>query len=185
MIPTNKLNGLEEITRTYPVNIEFDYKDLNIDNFNDKIAGQIKKHLLAAKKYYIKKYGKYSNIKDQKFEELVIQHGGKKYIDNFKQNYYNKSLADFALNKQELLKIVETDDGFVQMMEPIFNKPYSPFGRAHFYAPVKKIGNSYIDTFWFNIIIIWLTTLIAYIILIYDLLKKLMDYIESLKLRKG
>ncbi|NOZ46624.1 MAG: ATP-binding cassette domain-containing protein [Chlorobi bacterium] len=177
-------NGFKEIAQTYHAENKINLKNINPEKFDEKQAIELKKYLMAAKKFYIHEYGKYSNIKDEKFEKLIKELKSKEKIDKLKQDYYNKSLASFVLNKQELLKIKETKDGFVQLMEPIFHIPESPFGRAHFYAPVKKIGNYYINTFWFNIIFIWITTFLLYLILLFDILKKSISLLESIKFRK-
>ena len=56
--------------------------------------------------------------------------------------------------------------------------PTSSFGRAQFYAPVKKIGDWEIDTFYFNLIFIWVLTGIAYILLYFDALRKSLRWIS-------
>ena len=56
--------------------------------------------------------------------------------------------------------------------------PNSSFGRAHFYAPVKKIGSLHIDTFYFNLIFIWIITIIAYFLLYFDTLRKTLKWIS-------
>jgi len=101
-----------------------------------------------------------------------------------KQNYHNQNLADLVLNKKELNKIIETDDRFVQAFEPIYKEPESNYGRAHFYAPVKIVLGYSIDTFWFNIMVIWLTSLFMYVTLLTDALKKLLDKLENIKIFK-
>ena len=50
--------------------------------------------------------------------------------------------------------------------------PTSAAGRAHFYAPVKIIGNRSFDTLWFNILVIWIFSFILYLTLYYDHDKK-------------
>ncbi len=62
--------------------------------------------------------------------------------------------------------------------------PESNIGRAHFYAPVKKINNQPVETIWFNVIFIWLTSIILYFALLADLLRKFMNYFENIKLRR-
>jgi hypothetical protein len=60
----------------------------------------------------------------------------------------------------------------------------SAYGRAHFYAPFKKIGNMEIDTWWFNMIVIWIGSIIFFLVLYYNLIRKLLEYIENLRLPK-
>ncbi len=84
-------------------------------------------------------------------------------------------LASLVLNKQEINKIHQSDKGFVQLMNPIYKTPVDKNGRAHFYASVKQIGNLQIDTFWFNIVILWLFSLLLYVLLLFDGLRKFID----------
>jgi hypothetical protein len=62
--------------------------------------------------------------------------------------------------------------------------PTCRYGRAQLYAPEKRIGNWLMDTLWFNVIIIWLMTLFLYMTLYFDLLRKVLTFIESIRLRK-
>jgi len=92
-----------------------------------------------------------------------------------KENYYNISLADLVTNKNTFQTLVEDDDRLIQLTKPIFKDPDSNYGRAHFYAPYKRLGSLEIDTFWFNTMFIWLTTILMYIALQFDWLKKLLS----------
>ena len=60
-------------------------------------------------------------------------------------------------------------------------KPSSKYGRAQFYAPYKLIGNQKIDTFWFNILVLWFVTFVLYIALYFNLLQKIVLYLENLQ----
>jgi len=62
--------------------------------------------------------------------------------------------------------------------------PVSKNGRAHFYAPVKIVGEWRIDTFWFNIAILWIMSLLLYTMLLGDLIRRMIKQIERLKYRK-
>jgi hypothetical protein len=62
--------------------------------------------------------------------------------------------------------------------------PTSRYGRAHFYAPVKKLGNLTIDTYLFNFIFIWVTTILFYLTLVFDLLRRFVNWADRVKLRK-
>ncbi|MCA1747084.1 MAG: hypothetical protein LC655_05255, partial [Bacteroidales bacterium] len=70
-------------------------------------------------------------------------------------------------------KIVESDGRLYQQSDPIFLLPEST--RAHFYAPAKLLFGKYVDTYWFNIVVIWLGSLILYVVLYYDLLRRLIE----------
>jgi hypothetical protein len=101
----------------------------------------------------------------------------------FRQTYYNDNLADLVLNKGSENKILTGRDKLIRKKDPVFMEPLSRTGRAHFYAPVKFIGNLAIDTFWFNFGVIWLMSLLLYFALLSDILRKGINFFENF--RKG
>jgi hypothetical protein len=44
---------------------------------------------------------------------------------------------------------------------------------SHFYAPFKRIGGSLLDTFWSNIIIIWIMTMMLAFTLYFNLFARI------------
>jgi hypothetical protein len=52
--------------------------------------------------------------------------------------------------------------------------------RAHFFAPRKKLLGMYLDTFWANILVIWLMSISLMVTLYFDLMKKGLDKLENL-----
>ncbi|RUT79591.1 ATP-binding cassette domain-containing protein [Ancylomarina longa] len=123
-------------------------------------------------------YNHMSEKRDQKYDSLVNQYGGKKQVINYKQKYYNAAIEQIALNRLELKKIIEYKQELIQLKDPVFQIPTSKNGRAQLYAPRKRLGNYLIDTFWFNIVIVWLTTIIFYLSLYFDVLRRLLVWIE-------
>jgi ABC-type multidrug transport system ATPase subunit len=165
---------------------DFPLKDkLSIEAFDDKVANQLKFYLSAVRKEFNKKYSKASRLKDKKFMELVETYGDKSEVDKLKQKYHNRALNDFVLNKQELNKIHEIDGRLIQLMEPVYKMPEANNGRAHFYAPYKKIFGQLVDTYWFNVIVIWLTSILLYITLLTDAFKKGITFFESINFRSN
>jgi hypothetical protein len=74
---------------------------------------------------------------------------------------------------------LEKDGKLIQQTDPVFQDPIdSNFGRAHFFAPRKKFGGIYYNTFWFNICVIWVMSLVLIITLYFDVFKKILDGME-------
>jgi ABC-type multidrug transport system ATPase subunit len=109
--------------------------------------------------------------KDSVANALVVRMGKEAFIE-LKNDFANKRLTEILLDEFNTQKSVETRGKIIQKYEPVYMKPVSGNGRAHFYAPYKKIGNTVINTLWFNIIVLWLVSLILYITLYFKLLKK-------------
>ncbi|MFH1319316.1 MAG: ATP-binding cassette domain-containing protein [Bacteroidota bacterium] len=94
----------------------------------------------------------------------------------FKDTYANDALTDLVTKKNELVRIIEVGGELVQQIDPIYLDPTRSGNiRAHFYAPRKKFFGKYFDTYWVNIIIIWLMSLLLTFTLYFNLFKKFID----------
>ena len=109
---------------------------------------------------------------------------GSDNVYKMQNDYYNKRLADIVMNKLELDKIIEADGKLIQKKDPIFMKPTSILGRAQFYTSEKNLFGYNFQTYWFNIIVIWLGTFLMYIALLFNWLKKIIKVTENLSFGK-
>jgi ABC transport system ATP-binding/permease protein len=154
---------------------------LNPLEFNDQVFEETNGYL----KYIKVRFSEISNAAGQKKDSIyskLVDSLGTEGVYQLKQKNYNKALADWVLNTNEVTKYLETDNRIVQKHEPIFMLPDHPWGRAQFYAPMKLFNGQYVKTLWFNIAVIWLFSLFLFISLQADLLRKLIDYMEGLRL---
>lgn len=128
---------------------------------------------------------KYKNLKDEAVSEreshyyALVEDIGKDGLLALKNDNHNKTLEHLLTNRDEIEKIYEAEDELIQKKDPIFITPDSNLGNAHFYAPVKVLGSVHVDTFYFNIIIIWLMTAFFYMTLYYDTLRKFIAFITN------
>ena len=103
-----------------------------------------------------------------------------------RDNYFNESLSDIVKKVFEKNKILEYKHQLVQQINPIFRDPI-PEGkfsfRSHFYAPSKHFMGKFFDTFYFNMVFIWLLSLVLYVTLYYDFLKKAIDFSGNISFR--
>ncbi|RUT78526.1 ATP-binding cassette domain-containing protein [Ancylomarina longa] len=156
-------------------------KNLNWQHFDLNVVEQTRNFLDQVKLYYLGITSESGYKKDFEYSRLVDSLG-KDGVYDFKQAYHNQGLADLVLNRTEVNKMIEVNNHLIQKKDPIFMNPDSKIGRAHFYAPVKRLGNFYIDTYWFNLAVIWLGSLFLFFTLWADVLRKMMNYFESVKL---
>ena len=98
--------------------------------------------------------------------------------------FENKRLKDILLDIDNAEKTYETKDKIIQKYEPVYMKALSKNGRAHFYAPYKSLVNREFDTYWFNLMIIWIVTLVLYIILYYNLFHKTVAFFGNISVKK-
>jgi ABC-type multidrug transport system ATPase subunit len=114
---------------------------------------------------------KYDSITNVLIKEL----GSKEAVVKLKNDNQNKKMEELLKNKTEFDAIKEENNQLVQVIDPIYKLPESHNGRAHFYAPVKNIGSFSIDTLWFNVGFIWFTSIISYLLLIFNVFRRLID----------
>jgi hypothetical protein len=117
-------------------------------------------------------------------KDSIVKITDKEELIYLRNNYYNRSLADLVLDRTTVKKTLETDTKIIQKYEPVYMRPVSKYGRAHFYAPYKQIGNLKIDTYWFNTAVLWMISIFLYIALYYKLLPKLITYLENPGMKK-
>ena len=112
---------------------------------------------------------------------------GKAGLEKRMFDYENKDLKDLVLGIMNFDQPMayETVDEIIRKYEPGYMKATSRYGRAHFFAPVKMVGNLEIKTYWFNLIVVWIVSILLYLALYYNLLRKLIDYIGNFKLNKS
>ncbi len=125
---------------------------------------------------------------EKKRDQLYSNDKGKTGLADFtrlKTDYFNKSLAKFILNEDVPERYLEKSKRIIRKYEPGFMAPTSNYGRAHFYAPFKIIGNYEIDTFWFNLIVIWAVSLLLYFALYFNILRKLVSGFEGVRTKRA
>lgn len=128
-------------------------------------------------------YSRASNNRDQAYNKLLTKYKSSDELFAFKQKYHNEAIEQVVLNKRDLNKFTEYEGELVQLKDPIFKSPEHKIGRAHFYAAEKRMGNYLIETFWFNLAFIWLTTAFFYFTLYVDFFRRFFVHAERLWLK--
>jgi len=170
----NELIKLQEDAGKPP----FEYFNrLNSDAFNPEVMESLKDYLVYINLHYVNLGKEASNSRNALYEQLIETHG-RDWVRNLKQNNHNQRLASIVQNTNELKNMYETNDEILQKKDPIFMDPLSDIGRAHFYAPYKNIKGFHMNTFSFNLIIIWMAAAILYYTLVFNILRKLLHKVD-------
>ena len=160
---------------------------LNAKDFNQDIKSALNKFLYdKIKAHYINYGNKAREGKDAVTQKLISKMGHQSFI-KMEDDYENESLKNFVENKNDLspIKCLEVDGKLIQRADPIYLDPTeSNLGSAHFYAPNKRLINHLIPTFWFNISVIWLMSLILMIMLYFEVFKKILDFFGNINFRR-
>ncbi|MBN1388079.1 MAG: ATP-binding cassette domain-containing protein [Bacteroidales bacterium] len=147
----------------------------NREDFDTAVARLSLERLGTLRQYFLAQFLKARDASDSTLSAVENQYGHD-YLQTLKFDYHNENLENFCLNLRSTDRIIETREKIIQKTDPVYMMPTSNYGRAQFYAPCKILGNIHIDTYWFNLMAIWLLTLIFYVTLYTDLLRKTINY---------
>jgi hypothetical protein len=144
-------------------------------------AGEI---IDEARKEFNADYKFWRDERDAKMDRLIEKSGSSEKVVSLKKDYHNEALADILLNKRSSEQFVYTGEKFIRKQHPVYKDPTGRWGRAHFYAPAKRLGPLTISTPIFNLIVIWSGVVIMYITLYLDVLRRIIGYFEKFKLKR-
>ncbi len=106
----------------------------------------------------------------------------KQAFDVMKGRYTNDAVKLWVENSNEENRIAKWDGQLIQKYYLIYLEDHRPNHlfdfRSNFYVPTKHFMGRYYDTLYFNISVIWIMTLLLFITLYFDMLKKLVHALE-------
>ncbi|MBN2814518.1 MAG: ABC transporter permease, partial [Bacteroidales bacterium] len=150
--------------------------------FISETTGQVADYLNALDKYYGERFQRVSKQKENYFNFFLDRDPDA--WDLLRNRYHNEGVSDIVRKIFEKNKILEYNHQLVQHYDPIYQDPFIKnitTLRTHFYSPSKPfLGKTY-DTFWYNMIAIWLMTIFFYVALYYEWLKKLINLSDRFK----
>lgn len=172
------IDDLSEISGLKPGNW---FSDLKYPGISDYTLENSKLFLDSLSAFFRAKGRSLKLQRDSLYNRIRAQIGEEKMI-RLRDENYNENIANVVLNRYITDKIYESDKKLIQKADPVFMKPGSRSGRAHFYAPYKQIGSLRIGTLYFNTFAIWVMILILYYALYKDALKHFIIQIEKFNL---
>ena len=166
--------------------IKFQYPDsLTPESYSIDVAISTRAYLKKLNKYYDSVYLE-NNLKMEQIKERMQKVQPQKSL-NLMNSYYNDMLADMVKKAFENNPIIEYRQKLVQQFQPIYLDPFpeSFLGfRTHFFAPKKWFAGRYFNTYNFNITLVWFMTLVLYFTLHFEALKRIIDSVGVINLRK-
>ncbi len=156
--------------------------DIYPGRFNEDVYRTARDSLDSIKDYYSLLKRNADKKKNALSKRLIDDWGGEEAFKTMKRNYTNKHLEAQLYNRGQI--VVVWKNSLVRKSMPIYQEPKSKFGRAQFFAPEKRLGNLTIETFWFNLVVIWISLCVLYATLVFDLPRKFADWNQIRMLRK-
>jgi ABC-type multidrug transport system ATPase subunit len=134
-------------------------------------------YLSSAKDVLSNRYSKVKFSKDRMVQSLYpnTPKGRQNQIAT-RNKYHNRSIEHLTRNRFYPKIFVISNNCYVQKSDPIFQISDSPNGRSHFFAPYKHIGKYLLETYWYNLLIIWLMIVACYIFIVLNIFQLLDKY---------
>jgi len=175
-------NELDELSERYSIDYE-PFSEVNQQSLG-AFKAQTRTLLDTLDGMASSRYSSAKNRKQHIRDSLIKELGGEEEFQALKDAYHNKRLATLVENSDQLNSYYIEDQEIIYLRDPVYRLPDSRKGRAHYFAPAKFIGDLKIDTFWFNIIRLWVAIFFWYVILYFDVLNRIISYFESIRLRR-
>jgi ABC transport system ATP-binding/permease protein len=198
LISSNATNNNETYTENLAIiyntlrNEEFKNGIENLDlksvlspaNFTLPLATQLQDYLKSYRSHYQNIFNENVAIFDKKM--LYLEQKGIA-VNEYKNDYYNENLSELVRNVNAIDRVVAYDGKLIQLIDPIYQdiKPAHIFDyRTPFFASEKNLAGMSISTMQFNLFVIWMMSLLLYIALYFEALKKFIRYMGRFTLRK-
>jgi hypothetical protein len=162
---------------------------INPQDFNLELAGKIILYLNRLQDFYRLNFNNINEAIDQEISMMISTPEKRDQYQKLYDDNFNTYLSRFARNTMAPLPLVRLGNRLVQKIDPVYLDPQDRrvlSFRSHFLSPTKNLFGMLVPTFYFNIMVIWIFTILAYVALYYNLLSKLLASFERLgsKLRK-
>jgi ABC-type multidrug transport system ATPase subunit len=155
--------------------------DLKTMNFTPEVVNDLKNYFSNINRYYILGYNKINDQRDKIIRESQSTDAKKEEFLKRKRENYNDKLAEFVENTNETVRIIEYKGRLIQKIDPIYLDPNPVLIKAHFYAPEKWVAGKYYSTFWVNTLVIWMMSVLFYLVLYFRGLKHLLNFFDTVK----
>jgi len=158
---------------------------LDIAQFGPTVANQTRDCLDNLRTVYLNNFKRATDLKDKEISKQNKDSVARAQYLKDKDAYENESLHDLVTNRTTTNRILDLNGEFIQKIDPIYLDPMNNNGKAHFYAPRKKLFGKFYDTYWFNISVVWGMSLLLAITLYFDVLKRFITLLENIFSRLG
>lgn len=161
------------------------WNKITLDSFDSSTYVVTRKFLSSLKTYYINKYNKAENQKNSLIASLTNSDTKKQQYLAMEQRYDNDAINDIATSKGIIHRIVKSENRLIQKIYPIYFDEFKPNSfidfRTKFLTPQKPFLGMKIDTYFFNLALIWSMTIFLLIFVYFDCLKLILTLFSTKK----
>jgi ABC-type multidrug transport system ATPase subunit len=150
-------------------------KSFTLDGYTKDFGLLLSSYFNQYRRYYQKQYNESSALIEKKMAFYEKQGYN---IAAEKDHFHNESLADLVKNVTAKQRFIEHNGKLIQQINPVYQQPEDNgmlSYRTAFFFPEKNLLGFRIDTFLFNILVIWSMCVVFYITLYFEVFRKLID----------
>jgi hypothetical protein len=150
---------------------------LNPDQFDQNVHEKASNFIKKLISYYNERFKKANAAKQSVLSQFTDSEEKMYQFKKLKSTYTNESISLLVKNMGARQRMIQVRDEYIQKIYPIYQQPNHPSHlfdfRTLFYFPEKHLLGSTFDTLYFNTCMIWFMSILLFITLYYELLKKL------------
>lgn len=167
--------GIGQEMTVFAPEVPFEYlRNLRPDSVDEVALYETVGYLEALKEHYNEIFQAKNQQRDAIVNHLVATQP--RLYEAKRNAYHNESIADLATKAFEKNKILLFKDELVQQYDPVYRDPVPTSAldiRSHFLAPRKHLLGQFFDTFWFDLAMIWVMSLVLYVFLHIEFLRRM------------
>ncbi len=151
--------------------------NLRLASFDSTLYSDANDFLAKLNSYYMNRFNTADKAKEEKVARMTDTPAKQEAFDKLRREHHNESVAELVKNLGETHRIIENDGKLVQKIFPIYKTPdpdHVVDFSAQFYMPAKHFLNRDVDTYYFNMSVIWSMTILLSVTLYYDVLRKIL-----------
>lgn len=153
-------------------------KEIDNKEINEEILTEAIDYVSYLDYYFYNSYNA-GLKKKQAITDSLIKVLGKEEFEMLKNKNQNAAIVQLVRNSNTRESLILSNNEFVRLSDPVFQRPANNFGRAPLYSAQKRFNDQVIDTFVYNLSIIWLINFAFYILLISGLFNRLVYKFNS------
>lgn len=156
---------------------------LAFGSFDSAVYEHTSAFLATLKQFYANRAARAAREKEEYIRSLTGTPEEEAEFHRMRQTYVNEAVSNAVRNVTSRDRIVEYEGSLIQKIYPIYMDEHRPRHlfdfSANLYQPTKHFAGHYIDTLYFNIAVIWSMTAVLFITLYFDLLRRLIQFLEG------
>lgn len=176
--------GYDAYFRAHPAEQQKILGLLQGDRLSALAIDELRTSLDKAVNFYSQQMVRAQELKDE--EVVKVQHSMAQGTEllSVKDANFNDELDDLVKSAGSLNMTALSSDRIVQLVDPIYHVredvDHPVDYRSHFFAPRKYLFGKFFDTYYFDVLAVWVLSALLYVSLYFELLARIISAVEGL-----